>query len=156
MLHESYYFEYYKAELEVRLAVEEVRSVLDEKTLIFQRTQPSSPILDSERVDGGKQINKNDAFIIELEQKHIQDRLNKANEILDERMKALENEKVILSNSKQLQDRIYYLKYVKGLSPKAISKELIYSEAHIYRILRQIKKRLKGFGRDFIYEPKEN
>ena len=155
MLHELYYFEYYKAELEVRLAVEEVRSILDEKTIIFQKTQPSSPILDSEKVDGGKQSNKNDTFVIELEQKHIQERLDKANEILEERMRALENEKVLLANSKQLQDRIYYLNYIKGLSPKAISKELIYSEAHIYRILRQIKKKLKGFGRNFIYEPKE-
>ena len=155
MLHEIYFFEYYRAELAVRLAVEEVRSILDEKTMIYQRTQPSSPVLDSERVDGGKQTNKNDAFVIELEQKHIQERLDKANELLDERMRALENEKVLLSNSKQLQDRIYYLKYVKGLSPKAISKELIYSEAHIYRVLRQIKKKLRSLGRDFIYEPKE-
>ena len=41
------------------------------------------------------------------------------------------------------------------LEAVSISKELIYSEAHIYRILRQIKKKLRSLGRDFIYEPKE-
>ena len=146
------FLEHYIAEMQVRLAVEEVKSILDEKTIIYQKTQPKSPVIDTDKVDGGLPVNKSDEYLIQIEEKHINERLATAQEILKERLDVLDKDESMLRKSNNINDKVYLLKYVDGLSPKRIAIKIIYSQTQVYRVLKHIRQVLRGFGRDFVYK----
>ena len=59
-----HYLDYIRYKIKYIESQKTVNDILDEKTLIFQRTQPQSSISDSERVDGGTRVNKTEEYVI--------------------------------------------------------------------------------------------
>lgn len=119
-----------------------VNDILDEKTLIFQKTQPQSSFSDTERVDGGKKVNKTEQYVITMEQRHINERLEEAKAIMRERKALMIQKESELRDSMDIFDIVYILKWFDGLNAKQISKRINYSEAQVYRMLKVIRKNL--------------
>ena len=133
------YLEYCEAELYLWIAYRDLQNVLNEEAVIFQRTQPKSPVLDGERVDGGKFENKDDAYVMDMEQKHIKERVDEAQKLYDTRKKMLEDKEIELKESKEVEDQIY-IRWIHGEKVSQIAKELYYCETHIYRYLKRMRK----------------
>ncbi len=140
------YVEHYIAELNVMIAVEDLRGLLNEQEVLFNRTQPSSPVIDSEKVDGGKKDNSIEEYLVKKDQKKLEDRIEIAKKILIERKELVEHYVGALKASHDIKNQIYYLKYIKGMKPKEISWKVNYSEVHVYRIINNIKRRLNKIG----------
>ena len=134
------FIEFHKALTSYKLAVEAVEAILEEKMVLFQRTQPQSPTKDTERVDGGQPKNKQEEYVIKLEEKRIRERLELAKEIMSDRWMLLEQKELELRHSRNKKDVVYCLKYLDGLDPKEIADEMHYSESHVYRIIGNIEK----------------
>ena len=144
------YLDYLDIQHKYILSLQEVDKILNEKELLFQRTQPKSPVTDIERVSGGSPENKIETYIVELERKKIDERLKKAK--VDERLKKAkeimhDRHELYLLTSENLKgsrdkyDMIFVLKWIDGKNAKEISRLLHYSESHVYRMINKIKKR---------------
>lgn len=123
-------------------AQEAVNVILDEKTVLFQKTQPKSAITENERVDGGTRVNKVEEYVIAMEQRHINERLAEAKTIMMDRLDMLRQKEVELRASNAIEDVIYVLKWLDGMRARNISKKINYSEAQIYRTLKIIRKNI--------------
>lgn len=148
-MYRELYIEYYIAEMQVRIATEEVKSVIDEKTRLYQKTQPSSPIMDSERVDGGKSVNQIEEYVESMEQKKIEEKLARAESILNDRITVLDSLRKQLMQSKEPENQVFYYKYLMYLKPYQIAIKINYSDSQTYRILKRIKQKLRMVGRDY-------
>lgn len=137
------YLDYLDIQHKYILSLQEVDKILNEKELLFQRTQPKSPVTDIERVSGGSPENKIETYIVELERKKIDERLRKAKEIMHDRhdlyLLSLED----LKRSKDKYDMVFVLKWIEGKNARDISRLLHYSESHVYRMINKIRKRTK-------------
>ena len=136
------YLDYKRYKMKYLEAQEAVNAILDEKTILFQKTQPKSSISENERVDGGTRVNQTEEYVIAMEQRHINERLAEAKALMLDRMDMLRQKEMELRASNKKEDVIYVLKCLDDLSIKDISKQIAYSEAQVYRILKIIRKNL--------------
>jgi hypothetical protein len=136
------YVDYLQAKVKYEDALIAVSEILDEKTVIFQRTQPKSPIMDSERVDGGTPLNKSEEYVVEMEQKRIEERLETAKSIMMDRKVLLDHKLADLKQSKNIYDRIYRHKWLDGMRVGEIGMIMHYSEAQVYRLIKIIEKNI--------------
>lgn len=134
------FLEYHKALINYKLAVNAVEEILEDKLELFQKTQPQSPITGSERVDGGSPKNKQEEYVIRLEEKQIRKRFELAKEIMVDSWDLLQQKELELRHSKGIKDIVYCMKYVDGKDVAWIATELHYSESHVYRIIKSIEK----------------
>lgn len=137
------YLDYKRYQLKYLEAQEAVNAILDEKTVLFQKTQPKSAISETERVDGGTRVNKVEEYVIALEQRHINERLAEAKTLMLERKDLLNHKEAELRASQSIDDIIYVLKWLDGMKTKDIIDEIAYSETQVYRIIKKIRKNLK-------------
>ena len=135
------YIEYERAKEKYRQSIEQYDKLLSEKADLFEKTQPTSPALDHERVTGGERVNKNDNYLIRKEE--LDEKIAAAHNILEGRKFIMELKKDELKVSKSLHDRIYWYKYIENHKPKAIAMKVGYSEVQIYRILKRIEKNIE-------------
>lgn len=143
-----HYLDYIRYKIKYIESQKTVNDILDEKTLIFQRTQPQSSISDSERVDGGTRVNKTEEYVITLEQRHINERLAEAKAIMMDRLDMLRQKETELRASTRKEDVIYVLKYLDGLGIKEITHQVSYSEAQVYRVLKIIRRNINMIEND--------
>ena len=132
-------FEQYE-ELKIKYAAAQkvYDAILTENEELFAKTQPKGVRFDRERVAGGKKRGGFDAYLAEKEKRHIDERLAAAKNILVDRQKLLEIKRFELEMSKNVKDRIYFLKIVKDQKIPVIAQLLGYSSSQTYRILREI------------------
>ena len=142
------YIEYLDIQNKYILSMQEVDKILNEKELLFQRTQPKSPVMDQERVSGGSPENKIESYIIELERKKIDERLKRAKEIMNDRHELYLLSLEDLKRSKDKYDIVFVLKWMDGKNAREISKIMHYSESHVYRMINKIKKKAKMIEND--------
>lgn len=117
--------------------------ILTDKEILFNMTQPKSVDTSKESVKGGfKPSNAFDGYLILKEQKRIDERLNEAKNILEERYELLNMKKAELIESSETLDRVYLYRFVQNMKVNLIATKLSYSEMQIYRYLREIKKNL--------------
>ena len=135
------YLDYLDIQHKYILSLQEVDKILNEKELLFQRTQPKSPVMDIERVSGGSPENKIENYIVELERKKIDERLRKAKEIMYDRHELYLLTSENLKGSRDKYDMVFVLKWIDGKNAREISRLLHYSESHVYRMINKIKKR---------------
>lgn len=135
------YLDYLDIQHKYILSLQEVDKILNEKEILFQRTQPKSPVMDIERVSGGSPENKIETYIVELERKKIDERLRKAKEIMHDRHELYLLSLEDLKRSKDKYDMVFVLKWIDGKNAREISRLLHYSESHVYRMINKIKKR---------------
>lgn len=134
------FIEFHKALTNYVLAFKDVENILEEKMVLFQRTQPQSPTKDTERVDGGQPKNKQEEYVIKLEEKRIRERLDLAKELMMDRWMLVQQKELELRHSKNVKDVVYCLKFLDGMDVSDIATKLNYSESHVYRIVSNIEK----------------
>lgn len=122
--------------------------ILDEKESLFALTQPKATNPDKELVKGGSKENTFDAYLIKIEEKQIEARLQEARTILEDRGKLLRLKEEELRASNNPYDRIYIYRFIDNLKIYKISRLVGYSEAQIYRILKIIRKNIKMIEND--------
>ncbi len=137
------YPEYKRCRLKLLEALEMANRIIDEKAVLFQRTQPKGIVTDEERVSGGKRVNKTEQYLIDLEQKKIDERLQEAFDLIADRKILLSEVEIQIKESQNKYDKIYVLRYLEGKSAKEISMIMHYSESHTYRMLNKISQKLK-------------
>ena len=139
------YLEHRKRYLEYKQACDDLQTILDEWTLAFQRTLPK--ISYGDKVQGNP-VNKIEEYIIEVEEKGLQQRKEKAEQIIDGRVKLLTLAEEDLRKSKNIYDLIYTMKWVDGLRPKDVYRKLDlmgmnYSTSQIYEITKRIRAQIE-------------
>ena len=139
------YLEHRKRYVEYKQACNDLQTILDEWTLAFQRTLPKISYGDKVQ---GQPVNKIEEYIIEVEEKGLQQRKEKAEQIIDGRVKLLNLAEQDLRKSKNIYDLIYTLKWVDGLRPKDVYRKLDlmgmnYSTSQIYEITKRIRAQIE-------------
>ena len=135
------YLMHRKLYLEYEQALQNVRDLIDERELLFTKTEPKSSV--GEKVSGGTRINKTEEYVIQMEQRHIKERLEEAKSILKDRQEIMLIKESELRRSKDLYTQIYLLKWVDGLKADKIVKELDISRSQIYNIIGHITKQIE-------------
>lgn len=134
--HNDYKNKYYEAQ-------RKYDEILSEKEKLFSITQPKAANLTKEVVDGGTPTNSFDNYLILKEQKKIDERLLEVKTILEDRKRLLKLKEEELRSSKDWYDIIYTLYYIDGISTTKIEKRIPYSRVQIWRILKDIKSKIK-------------
>lgn len=137
------YLEYELARIRYKSAREDYEELLNEKERLFRKTQPKSVQFDKERVNGGTPENAFETYIIELERKGINERLENLKDALDERQGILERLEADLRRSKDITDVIYVCKYIEHIQIGDIAEMVSYSRSQVYRIIEKIENRVK-------------
>lgn len=111
---------------------------------MFELTQPKAVRYDTELVMSNdvEPANQFDKYIMLKEVKRLDERLSEAKSILEDRERLLEMKKTELLQSNDVIDKIYIMKFINHTKPKHIAVKVGYSEVHIYRIIRSIRKKL--------------
>lgn len=138
MLYEEYELyknKYYEAQ-------KKYNEILSEKEELFARTQPKSTSYDKEFVNGGKPSNNFDNYLVKKEKKQIDQRLEEARSILEDRKKLLELKEEELRLSKNWLDIIYIYYYIEKLSARKIEKRIPFSKTEICRKLKIIRENI--------------
>ena len=131
-----------KAYLEYKQSQKTVQRILNEREVLFQKTQPRSPSY-ADKVQGGTKVNKTEEYVIDLERRRIKERLTEAEEIMKERQMLLELYETELRKSKNLYDVVYTARWIDGKKPEAIADETFYSRSHIYNIIKRISTQIE-------------
>lgn len=140
LLHNKRYSEYLQAQ-------EDLNRVLDEWILAFQKTQPKATTY-GDKVQSSIDHNSIEEYVIEVEEKHLYQRIRDAETIIAGKKKLADMAEAELRKSKSVIDIIYLDKFVDGMKAKDISKELDlkgmqYSASQIYEIIRRIKRQIR-------------
>lgn len=143
LTHRQYYLQFLQAQ-------ESLRTIIDEREMLFQMTQPKSSVSDTERVSGGTRTNKAEEYVIALEQRRIKERTEEAKDILQDRLLLLKQKESEIRKSQDIWTMVYVAKYIDGMKPDRIQRSLeyqdvYYSRSQIYEILRHLKKQLERF-----------
>lgn len=132
------YLEYEEFRLKYLSAQRKYDEVLTEKEDLFDRTQPQGVSFDKERVGGTADNNSFDEYLIQLERKQIDERLEEIRNIMDKRWELLLDKYDELKASTEIMDRLYVLRFIEHQRMQNIAKVIPYSESHIYRLMNQL------------------
>lgn len=113
--------------------------ILYEKERLFEITQPGAIAYDKTLVSGGGENNAFDTYLALKEKSRIDERLNEAKAILDDRSNLLTLKEAELKASPNYFDRVYYLRYIENLPVKQIAAKIPYCKTQIYEMLNMIK-----------------
>ena len=105
--------------------------ILTEKELIFQRTQTQAIDYDKEKVSGGTYNNIFDKYLVEKEEKRIDERLEEVKSLLDDRERLLKLKEQELRASNNLYDKVYRMRFIDRISPYVIGEKIGYSKTQI-------------------------
>lgn len=135
------YLEYESYKQKLYAAQNKFDKLLKRKEELFDMTQPTSPGM-GEKVSGGSPRNRFDSYLIQKEEENLDDLIDEARDILEDRVILLESKLEELKASKNLYDKIYYYRYVENYKINRIAKMVGYSEPQTYRILDKIKRQI--------------
>ena len=116
------------------------------KEAMFNAAQPRAKAFDRDKVQVSKSENAIERYLIKLDETRIDDRINEALSILNDRKYLVKTIEQDLQNSKDIYERIYYFRYVRNGTIKWVSKMSGYSDRQVERILEEIKLALAGQG----------
>ena len=137
------YLDYEDAKESYKKALGDYEAILAEKEALFRKTQPRAVQFDKEKVKGGKPSNPFESYLVQKEKRRIDERLDEAKKILNERLRLLNEAGKALYESRELEDKVYRMRYVERFRVRRIAKNLNYSEAQVFRILKKIQSELK-------------
>ncbi len=111
---------------------------INKRESLFSMTQPKSSKFDKEIVDGKNPINSMEQYVIQKE--YLNEKINQLNQTLDDWYQILRRKRDELKLSKNIYDRIYYLRFIEKLSVYKTSVLVGYRKEQTYRYLRKMKK----------------
>ena len=118
--------------------------ILTEKENLFNKTQSIAIRYDRENVQHSVGDSGFDKYLVEKEAKRIDERLDEARQLLDDREKILKLKEVELRASTDKPDQIYCMRFLDYKRPHEMAKILNYSVSQIYRILDKIQKNMRN------------
>lgn len=119
-------------------------TLISEKERLFLETQPKTTTLDKISVEGGKKNNLFDNYLIQVEKKQLDQKIEESKKLVDTRYKYLKEKENELRNSNEWIDKIYVYRFLDKLPVKAMVHLIPYEEAQMYRILNEIKSNING------------
>jgi hypothetical protein len=131
------YEEYENIWSKIRKIEKKLSDTINKREELFLSTQPKSAALDKELVDGKNPKNAIEQYVIQKE--YLNERINQYNQTLDDWYQVLRRKREELKLSKNIYDRIYYLRFIERLSVYKISVLVDYSKEQTYRYLKKIK-----------------
>ena len=134
------YVDYEKMWEVIRKQEKELFDLINKRDELFTMTQPKSTTFDKELVDSSHQSNTLEKYVIKEEQ--ITLRINQLNKSIDDRYQALNRKREELRLSKNIYDRIYYLKYIEKLNIYKIATLVNYERTSVWRHLKKIEKNI--------------
>lgn len=134
------YKTYMRHRAELKDALKEYSELIDRKTELFQRTQPSSVSADSVGGSAREGTDKIDSYLIISEREQLDPRIKAAKEIVEECSERMKYDEEIMRTSGDKMDRVCYQFFCLGKSVETIASEMHYSDSQIYRIIRLIKR----------------
>ena len=137
------YIEYEEDKAKYRETQKLYGEIVTEWEEIFVKTQPKAVQYDRDKVSGGIPPNKFDEYIAEKAKKRIDERLAEVKRLLSDRERLLKQKEMEMRESKDVRDKIYCFRYLDYMRIHRIAKAVNYSEAQIYRILREINENRK-------------
>ena len=118
-------------------------SILLEKEGLFTKALPNAIRYDKDRVQTTIDANPLEEYVISVEDKGIDDRLDDLRQRISDWEILLEFKERQLRKSPDRWDRIYVLRFLDGCSVKKICKIMNYSRSQVYKILTQMKDETK-------------
>lgn len=123
-------------------SLNKLKEALDKQEEAFTRTLPNAIRYDLQKVmHSPPTISPLDDYVMTNE--YLEQKIRQAKLILMERKEMLDLKEEELRNSSDLDDRIFYLKYVECLTVERIAMKLTYSEGNVYYHLRKIRHELR-------------
>ena len=135
-----YYSTYMRHRTELKDALKDYSELIDRKSELFQKTQPSSVAADSVGGSAKNGTDKIDAYLIISEREQLDPRIRAAKEIVEECLDRLRYDEEVMRTSGDRMDRVCYEFFAMGKSAEVIAEEMHYAVGHIYRLLRVIKR----------------
>ena len=126
-----------------RRAREIFEAVLKEEEELFAKALPSGVKYDTQKVSGGDPGDPFTEYLIQKERLKIDERLEEANRLVDERQKAMRLKERELRKSDGLYDTVYRCRYIDHSKVKKISKIIGYSLAQTYRVIERVDELIK-------------
>ncbi len=120
----------------IRKLEEDLFKAISKRDELFDKTQPKSPKLDKEKVDGMNPTNMMDTYVIQKE--YLNEKINHLNQTLDDMYQVLRRKREELRLSKNPYDKIYNYYCIERLSIYKISCLMNYSDSQIYRKLKKM------------------
>lgn len=136
----SLYIEFEKYKKEYYSTQKKYSELINERERLFSLTQPQATKYDKQMVKGGSSFNKFDDYLIKKEKLKLDSDISEIEIILNQRKKLFEDKKNELLKSNDVYDRIYVLRYINKMKITKVCMAMIYSEAQVYRILKNIKE----------------
>ena len=124
-------------------AQKQYEAILMEKESLFQRTQPKSANMEDDKVTGSHEGNTFEDYVIAKEKKQIDQRLDEARDILDDRGRLVNLKLEELRQSNAVEDKIYRFRHIEMMAMWKIARLVNYSEMQVYRIHRKILKSIE-------------
>lgn len=141
MEEEPLYCEYHRIYQKFKQASRKYDKILEDKAMVYFSTQPKATNLSKEIVSGGRVSDKISECIAKLEQIDID--LQKARNEQDLQQYLLKKKELELKESKDVMDKLYYLRYIERMKIRNIGIKTNYSKSQIYRYLEDIENNLK-------------
>ena len=136
------YLDYVKYKASFEMLQERFNEILTEKERLFTKTQPNAIRYDKEQIQCSVDGNILEDYVISMDEKRIDEQLNRLRIILLDREKLLEIKEKELRKSHCSDDRVYLLRYIDGLSINKIATAMCYSKRQVYRVLNKIDKKI--------------
>lgn len=132
------YIDYEKMWEVIRKQEKELFELMNARDELFTMTQPKATKFDKELVDSSHQSNTLETYVVKEEQCTL--RINQLNKSIDDRYQALNRKREELRLSKNIYDRIYYLKYIEKMNIYKIAILVGYERTSVWRHLKKIEK----------------
>ena len=137
------YVEYDEIREKYAAAQRAYNDLIDEKAVLFQRTQPGAIEYDKEHVSGGTVLNPFDEYVVIKDRLRLDERIAEMKSILEDRKTIKDMKESELRSSKDWHDRIYAYWYLDKMSLTKIERFVPYSRVQIWRILKIIRNNLE-------------
>lgn len=140
MIMSQLFIEFEKYKREYYSTQRKYSELINERERLFSLTQPQATKYDKQIVKGGSNFNKFDDYLIKKEKLKLDSDISEIEIILNQRKKLYEDKKNELLKSNEVYDRIYVLRYINKMKITKVCIAMIYSEAQVYRILKNIRE----------------
>lgn len=138
----SVYVDYVILKTAYNESLRNLKDALDKQEEAFTRTLPSAIRYDLQKVlHSPSTTSPLDDYVMDNE--YLEQKIRQARVILIQRKEMLELKAQELKQSKNIDDRIFWLKYVELLTVESIAIRMNYSEGNIYYHLGKIKHELR-------------
>lgn len=145
------YLEYERIKTKYTALQEQFAKILLEKERLYTKTLPSAIRYDKEKVMSTIDGNPLEEFVINVEDKALDEKITRFRELLTDWAVLLETKERELRRSKDIFNKIYVLKYLDNYSVSRIAKILHYDRTQIYRKLKQMWKRCNKMQQEASY-----